>query len=541
MSASKPVFLRGCGAASVIAANFAAGNAITISGAAGLAGASDLAFVPSVARNPGTYNLAFTGVDRVWAQNNFHIAGGGGLLSVTAAQATITGNQGDSSNGSSGDTMLRMAQCGGIVASNIFRVGTGSATPGNGPCAWITGTSTSLHIVGNQFSGGGPRSKWSISGITSTASIFTITTTATHDFRAGDYVAVRGSSVAAYNNFWRISSVTATTVVVSSTLNPGAATAQGTAEHRSSTVYISNESGSVNEGIVTNLLVEALSNRLYGSSGVFFDGNRGTVGAQPTLSGWGISDIYADYGSEGIVLQSGDVGSGAPTVFGFSINGVTGQCPTRGVFIDKACGVTVGSVTSSTGAGTASDGVGPAAALHINGGTAAPLARGITVNGSQIGTPRDFQDGSFASQGYPLGVLLENAGSIQDLQITGSVLYGTSLPLTVTGSNPAATSRWTIKANELIFGGTPLSAASAVPSVASASSVTLGYGEVFVITGTTNIANLGLGWVGREVKLMHTGALSYVTGGNLAIAANYAVASGQCVSAVFDGSLWYIK
>lgn len=74
---------------------------------------------------------------------------------------------------------------------------------------------------------GWPR-PYTTSSITSTASDFTVTLTEAHHYLAGGKINISGVTPSAYNGEWTIASVTSTTVVVTSAINPGTATVQGT-------------------------------------------------------------------------------------------------------------------------------------------------------------------------------------------------------------------------------------------------------------------------------------------------------------------------
>jgi len=82
-------------------------------------------------------------------------------------------------------------------------------------------TNTTISITGWPYT-------YNISGITSTGSNFTVTTSASHHFLTGGKVNIAGASISAYNAEWTIASVTSTTFTVTSALNPGTASAQGT-------------------------------------------------------------------------------------------------------------------------------------------------------------------------------------------------------------------------------------------------------------------------------------------------------------------------
>ena len=105
-----------------------------------------------------------------------------------------------------------------------------------------------------------------ISGITSTATNFTITLANTNNLAAGDSITLTGFTPAAYNATFTIGSITGTTIVVSSALNPGPTTVNGT--------------GTSTPGVGGTLFTE------FPSSGV----NRTGIG--PVADGWLPGDPY---------------------------------------------------------------------------------------------------------------------------------------------------------------------------------------------------------------------------------------------------------
>lgn len=541
--AGVPVSIRGFGGgSSTVNMTGTSGACFAITGAT-VVSLQGMAFVGGTVRPAGNYQVTVATSGRVFASGNyFNVTDG--FINVTGSNTfvTLSDMEGDSlGTGGLGNTCLKLQNCGGTIAGCNFRTSTGAANPGQGPCVYVTGPATSMHFDNCDFQGGGPRSKWAITSITGSGSAFTITTTATHDFRAGEYVAVRGSNIAGYNSFWRIASVTATTIVVTST-QTGAGIAQGTAESRAACMYVSNENGAVNESLITNVLFEALSTRLYGSASLFFDAHRNTINAQPTIEGWCIGTIYCDYGTEGVVMWGASAdGGGDPCCFGFNIGQVMGLCPTRGVVIDQACGITIGNVQTDTGGSSQTDGVSIPAAVYVYAGAAAPFSRGVTMAGSNIGTPRSFQDNLYVNNGYNNGVLLDTVG-IQDLTITGCNIYGGANPIGYANSPEAAGQRWKIEGNILTTGAPAFTATSTIPSVASATSTAIPAGyDVVKITGTTTITTLTGAWIGRRVTLLFTGALTLGTGGNLAIAAPLSILAGQQVVMTFDGNSWYAR
>lgn len=83
--------------------------------------------------------------------------------------------------------------------------------------------------------------------------------------------------------------------------------------------------------------------------------------------------------------------------------------------------------------------------------------------------------------------------------------------------------------------------------IASASSITLGNGNYFVVTGTTTIATIsGTDWQdGSNVKLYFQSALTLDTGGgnivrNTGGGGNYNVTAGEVVEFIYDQSSWII-
>ncbi len=531
---SKPLSIMGAGQmSSRICATFAGGDAITVNGP-GLFSMSDISVAPTVNRTAGTYLVAVKNCTRPMISNVYVNAGRGGLFLMESCNFVQMVNcQGDSNDGTHGDTCLRLKGVGGTYSNLYFRTAGGVA-----PCLWITGSATSMKISNCGFAGGGPHSSFAVTGITSSGASFVVTAPG-HDFQAGDFLVLRGCTPAAYNDVWRITSKTSSTVTVTSTANPGVSTVNGTAESLSACGYITNELGPVNESAVSNCLFEAGIPNVYGTVGLYFDGRRGTAGSRAPISGWRVNGNYYDYGDTGLLLSgtTGD-GSAAPTVNGITVNGGVFVQHTRGMHIDQANGVTVTGVLANTpGNGIVADSVSQPCGLYIYAGPATPYTQGVTISNSHFGQPRDFQ----TSPAYAYGIILDAAGT-QDLIITGCQIYGTSLAVGEVGSPLAGTNRWKIYNNNLASGALPIAGTNFLPSVTSGTSISLfPYHDVQKITGTNNIQTISSGWVGRHITLIFTGALSLVTGGNLAIGANYAVLVGQAVTLISDGTNWYVK
>lgn len=547
---SKPFAIRGQGPfATRLRPTFAAGDAITINGPS-LFAIGDMTIEPTVARNQDTYLIRPRNLTRCIEGNLYLNNQTGGLIyNDTINFLQMSQIQGDSNNAVNGDTCLKIKACGGTVSNVYMRQGPGTTTVyGRGPTLMITGQTTSLRISNCGFSGGGPRSKFTISGITSTGANFTVTTSATHDFVAGDFVALRDCTPSAYNDVWRVASVTSNTIVVTSTADPGTSSVNGTAESISACALVSNEDGACNESSFDNVLFEALTTRRYGTASLYLDGRRGAAGAKPAIQGWNLTGNHYDFGAMGILLSGTAANAGnAPTVFGVDISGGIFQCPTRDIHLDQVSGVTIDGVEPSAVAsvtdGLMASGVG-SVSVYIYAGPAAPLSRGITLSGCHLGMPRTWQDTDFASYAKSSAIVLDGAG-IQDLQVVGNHLYGIG-GLTVRDVNSAlaTTARWKFSKNVVLNGAPPITNAMVIPSVASATTVSLTtYNEIIKITGTTDIQflNGSMSRVGQELTLIFTGALNLLTTGNFAVTSNYAVAVGTAVHLYYDGTSWYVR
>lgn len=530
-TASKSVLLMGDGpGTSTITSSNVGADGILISNS-NICGLINIGITSSAARALGLFNFKVSTASRTYIENVFCNGGSGGGISLVSAGFTHCVNvQGDTTAG----TCLSVQGTGGTFSNIYMRSGGLTA-----PAVVVTGVASSMHLSNSQFSGGGPRSTWSIAGISSTAGNFTVTTTANHDFQAGDFLAIRGSSVAAYNNAWRILSKTATTVTVSSTLNPGTATATGTAESLSACLLISNEVGAINESVIDNCLFEAITARLYGSVALYFDGRRGTPGSKATISGWALSNIYYDYGSTGLLISGCDgSGTGIGTVSAITVNGGVFVQQTRSVHLDQAQGCTFNGLSMSPGQAATNDGINIACGMYVYAGLAAPFTQGTTITGCNIGAARSWDS---SQNSFSYGLVLDQPG-INDLTVSGNNIYGASQAIIdLLGANQTA-QRWRFTGNQLNTGSFPLTNTNYLPSIASAASLNINpYYDIQKVTGITNIATISPAHIGQELKLLFVGALSLTTGGNLAIAANYTVLAGQVVSLVYDGSSWYLK
>lgn len=89
------------------------------------------------------------------------------------------------------------------------------------PFTAVRPTNRTLNIAGWPF-------PYSITGITSSPTNFTVTTNINHHYLAAGKVNIQGAAVGAYDGEWTIASVTANTFTITSSINPGVAGAGGT-------------------------------------------------------------------------------------------------------------------------------------------------------------------------------------------------------------------------------------------------------------------------------------------------------------------------
>jgi Pectate lyase superfamily protein len=544
-TAAKPLVIRGAGAGVTSLTYVAAAggvDAITINGPLPVT-VSDLTIVQPYFTDPGGYLLTLNGSNapvRLERLNLYNGSYGGcfNLSNIPGVYVSSCSARADRKgipwrlDGVAG----YMVNSGGLSAPVSFNIDAR-------PPFYLTNTN-SLEVANCGFGGVGPRAVWAINSITSTASSFTVTTASNHDLRADDLLVVKNASVAAYNNCWRIASVTANTITVNTPLNPGAAGAQGYAQTAASMVYISNESGPVNENSFSNCLFAGSAAATYGEACVWMDGRHGGSPGYHLITGYSFDGNYYDNGTIGILLSGGVYGSSGPTMTGISITGGVHNNPTCQLQIDGPVSNVSYDNVAPSGGGSLDDGVSPSAAVRIYGGTEAYKPQGIRLRGS-VGQTR-WYSGGFVP--YKYGVLIDDAGQAtppQDITIVGAELFGSVQAVGFTGGGSSlAARRYVIRQNHVNQGAAyPQTNANFLPSITSAATIDLSnyVHDTIKITGSTNISTINGGWIGREVTLLCVSALSFVTGGNLALAANYPVLAGQLVRASFDGTSWFLR
>lgn len=82
------------------------------------------------------------------------------------------------------------------------------------------------------------------------------------------------------------------------------------------------------------------------------------------------------------------------------------------------------------------------------------------------------------------------------------------------------------------------STSASVPSVASAGTLTLPFGRVVTVTGTTGITSITARPAGDVVTLIFSGILTVTDGSNLKLSANFTTSADDSLTLVSDGTNW---
>ncbi len=178
----------------------------------------------------------------------------------------------------------------------------------NVPCVHINGVN-SMKLSNCFFSGGGPYASFRNSTIARTGSDFTVTTPSAHGFTAGDYILVAGASQAAFNKWWKIASVTSTTITVTFTNALSSDTC--TLSSLWSSMYVDH----LTESDMSFCFFNTGGSPGVGSIGVFLDGYK----SGRSVGEFAISDCICDYGYSAFFLHGQTNSDPGATVGGISL------------------------------------------------------------------------------------------------------------------------------------------------------------------------------------------------------------------------------
>lgn len=184
------------------------------------------------------------------------------------------------------------------------------------PCVWLQ-SCNSNSWTNNFFQGAGPTKSFASSGITSTSSTFTVTTSVAHNFFNGQYFVIRNATHTAYNGVWKISSSTATTLTVTSAINPGSDSCL--ASSLWSCLYFGGQSASL---VTESSFSDSLLNTPPGGYG-----GPGSVGiwldafiSGTKTAGLNFSQFVVDYGGTAIFGHGATNSDPSSTCAGININ-----------------------------------------------------------------------------------------------------------------------------------------------------------------------------------------------------------------------------
>jgi hypothetical protein len=480
---------------------------------------------------------------------------GGGIFQFDQVTfLRISDTFGRSQTANAGVALRIKADAGGAkVVNSRFETASGaSGYTGCKPALHVTGTITSMGFSNCNFVGAGPHSQFTVTGITSTGANFTVTTSAAHDLQVGDFVVLRGMTPIAYNSQWYVATVpTSQTLTVTSTLNPGASSVNGTAESVTAGALITNEATSgvlsVNESSFSGCTFEASQAGLYGSAGLYFDGRRGVYpllgGQSGSLSGWTLTGNYYDQYATGLLISGKESNSANETTAnGFSIAGGVFNARGRAIHIDRAQAV-VGSAIVSCVPGAVTpidDGVSVSAGLYIFAGLAAPFTQGVIFTDCLFGMGRNMQ--TINNTPYKNGILLDGVG-MEDVILTDNFCFGSSAGIgEINSPFTGGGHRFKIENNHVASGTFPPTSATLTPAIASAATISLvnNPNELIRITGSTTITQINNTYHGRKISLLFVSACVLGSGGNI-LATPKNVAAGEVVRLVYDANVgaWY--
>jgi hypothetical protein len=163
----------------------------------------------------------------------------------------------------------------------------------NAPCAIINGANT-LKLNHNFFSGGGPYRSHRFCALTRTGANFTITVPSGHGYIAGQYVTVMDATQAGFVKWWKLASVTATTVTV--TFANALVADTVTISDFYACLYVN----ALTESDMSGCFFNTGGSPGSGSCGVFLDAwnNAGN-----TIGEFAISDCICDFGNTAFFLH----------------------------------------------------------------------------------------------------------------------------------------------------------------------------------------------------------------------------------------------
>lgn len=411
-----------------------------------------------------------------------------------------------------------------------------------GACFTLVGNpTTTLQVTNNVFTGGGASWKVPAASINSTPTYFIVTTAAAIPLRGGDHLVIEGCSVAAYNGTWKIDSVVGSAAYVLSTLNPGLVNSSGTVSSLRPCLLVDGTQGAVNETSWTGNIFEGWQTAsMLGSVSVMLNGSGGA--AEYACYNHTFTGNWLDFGQTGYHIQGQKWAGDHTTVNGIVINGGYIQYALRALYVQSASQITFSGVQCAANMpfAAASDAPRSSAVLLDGYGLGTHKSNGIIITGCHLGTYFGWIETNRPSYTPAYGVWVDGT-LVDDVTITGCQIYGRTAPIYRTNGGAGAGWLGKVQGNTYWTGALPLPSSQQIPTVASATAITLPWHDHVRITGSTNISTINGGWVGREVTLLFDVAstANFVTGGNILVAAT--AGPGRTSKIVFDGTDWYVR
>jgi len=447
-------------------------------------------------------------------------------------------NSGDSSNSHSGCCVHMVNGSANLTGCGLNQNSWNNNELPVAPPLWLQGTSTGNLIANTEVTGAGPRAIYTPSSITSNGTTITVNFPSTHVFNVGDYIVMKGMTPSAYNTFWRVATIGANTLTIASTANPGTVTVMGSVFTVPAAVLVDNSLGAVNESVWSGGLVQAQGYpNVALSAGFYFDGRNGT-NANNTLEGWVISGVYIDVGRVGVLITGGGSNGSTETSSRFKLADITtegnagdGSSTKLGdIWIEQCPGVQIDTLQ---GGNVAWDSTNSKAVYAYSDGTGGHITcAGLKIANSDIGGPADYVNNSTNVSKY--GLYFD--GPIDNVVLTGNVVQGKTASVGNVNSAVTISTLLTSEGNHFYIGsGTP-NISDMIPTMASATTISLPFNDVINITGTTTIATINGGWTGRRVMVLASSGLTF-SGGNIKTSGT--IDASKCAVLTCDGTNWW--
>lgn len=412
---------------------------------------------------------------------------------------------------------------------------------GLAPPIWITGTSTGNQFTNVGVTGAGCKYSIAPSSLVITAGSCVISGLTAHTFQVNDYIVTSGMTPSYFNGYFRVVSKTGTSVTVANANVDSSASAIGLAYTVPCSVLVDNASGAQNESSWVGGLIEAAGYPLAAlSCGFYIDGRaQGTLTSGHAISGWNINGTYVDMGRVSVLITGGGNDGTCLTTNRINISGIMASGNAGDstssmlgeVWVEQSPGITISGMIGSP---SLVDADAKGVYAFSDGNPAHITCNGLRILSSHVGTPAAYNFSPSPQTLCKYGLVLD--GPIDGLVLNGNTVSGITAPVLVLNSAIAATSIVQSTGNLFTTGSSAPAAATVIPTVASAGTISLPFNDTLNISGTTNIATINGGWVGRVVKLLVASGLTF-TGGN--IKGTYAIAAGSAISLVFDGAYWW--